>query len=456
MSENLMKYREKIDGTPGTRYIEQNEEETTPPSSRDRREWKGLDRKPSAAGSGGGDDDPVSLSESYEEKTRTPITGDIATGVVLPSAASAGSGSKASSQSADNVDSEFVATEAFVVKEELTEQEREEIRRQAGREYRDALAQSAIDAARVSVVRVRSRREKLVLWCSLISGLILVVLAVILGVVFGVVIRPQTIVENDDCLGAVRVPIFESAINASTAGAAPDNETIVPTCWANDGRGERSDVGLWYYLDGDESYVFATTCSNDNGSNARLLVFSGSSCDELKCIVSPPLHRNDSKCGENRYIMWKSMNGTRYYIYVSQVASSASGAIELTVSRRSRYDLMAEEIKKEFAINVGSPGNDRSPQVRAAEWLSGADPFIKLPILGADQQLEFQQRYALATFYFSTNGESWKDQVSFLNPVSVCEWKRDRDTGARGNLGVSCDEMGVVRDFFMGEYRKGE
>jgi Leucine-rich repeat (LRR) protein len=57
-----------------------------------------------------------------------------------------------------------------------------------------------------------------------------------------------------------------------------------------------------------------------------------------------------------------------------------------------------------------------SPQSTAFEWLAGN---ANLNSYGMAQIL---QRYALATFYFSTNGSQWKDNLLWLSDEEECTW----------------------------------
>mmetsp|Transcript_28613 Transcript_28613/g.34918 ORF Transcript_28613/g.34918 Transcript_28613/m.34918 type:complete len:475 (+) Transcript_28613:110-1534(+) len=63
--------------------------------------------------------------------------------------------------------------------------------------------------------------------------------------------------------------------------------------------------------------------------------------------------------------------------------------------------------------------NKTSPQYLAMDWITNQD--------GANMTLKevdkIRERYALAVFYYSTQGESWKHQYNFLSDKDVCEWK---------------------------------
>jgi hypothetical protein len=48
------------------------------------------------------------------------------------------------------------------------------------------------------------------------------------------------------------------------------------------------------------------------------------------------------------------------------------------------------------------------------------------------------ERYAAAVFYYSTNGENWKEQYSFLSPESVCTWNAEGEE----LFGFNCGALG--------------
>jgi hypothetical protein len=75
--------------------------------------------------------------------------------------------------------------------------------------------------------------------------------------------------------------------------------------------------------------------------------------------------------------------------------------------------------------------NPESPQYRAALWMAEDDEHpttasLSYPLNQTDLELlQFRQRYALVTFYFSTStgDKKWKDQCNFLTPsLHVCAW----------------------------------
>ncbi len=63
--------------------------------------------------------------------------------------------------------------------------------------------------------------------------------------------------------------------------------------------------------------------------------------------------------------------------------------------------------------------NPLSAQSRAKEWLLNQD----LNTNGCDGGTAISQRYGLAMFYYSTNGQSWKKSDNWLTPSShECDW----------------------------------
>lgn len=79
-----------------------------------------------------------------------------------------------------------------------------------------------------------------------------------------------------------------------------------------------------------------------------------------------------------------------------------------------------------------------TPQNKAYEWLVNDDSLQIDPCTYPT----VQQRYALATFYFSTNGDNWVDNGGWMSASQECEdW-----------LGIDCnDETGQVVFLYLGK-----
>jgi hypothetical protein len=61
-----------------------------------------------------------------------------------------------------------------------------------------------------------------------------------------------------------------------------------------------------------------------------------------------------------------------------------------------------------------------SHEYRAFYWLLDEDP-MNLDVI-REPPLLLRERFMLVHLYYSTNGESWNDQLNFLSNSSVCEW----------------------------------
>jgi Leucine-rich repeat (LRR) protein len=120
----------------------------------------------------------------------------------------------------------------------------------------------------------------------------------------------------------------------------------------------------------------------------------------------------------------------------SLAPSSAPTSVRLTDTIDS-----LKSISNEDAFN-----DVMSPQYQAAQWVSDEDP-LALPIGDA----QFVQRYILAVFYFSTNGDEWDncgrndpicggdpDEESWLSEASECVW-----------VGLNCTNNANVDQIFF-------
>ena len=68
-----------------------------------------------------------------------------------------------------------------------------------------------------------------------------------------------------------------------------------------------------------------------------------------------------------------------------------------------------------------------SPQSLAFQWVTSESEFETLPL---DRQ---QLRFALATLYYSTTGESWTNNAFWLSSVNECFWWTDSASSCRGS-----------------------
>eukprot|EP00563_Minutocellus_polymorphus_P004870 CAMPEP_0181043878 /NCGR_PEP_ID=MMETSP1070-20121207/12951_1 /TAXON_ID=265543 /ORGANISM="Minutocellus polymorphus, Strain NH13" /LENGTH=647 /DNA_ID=CAMNT_0023122253 /DNA_START=44 /DNA_END=1987 /DNA_ORIENTATION=+ len=95
-------------------------------------------------------------------------------------------------------------------------------------------------------------------------------------------------------------------------------------------------------------------------------------------------------------------------------------------------DAEREKAARAFLMTTGVSLEDDmtlsgSPQHKALKWISKEDT-RRVPIpsnpedLGTTKARKFVQRYALATFYYATEGDSWFYPFSFLSDKDECEW----------------------------------
>jgi hypothetical protein len=81
-----------------------------------------------------------------------------------------------------------------------------------------------------------------------------------------------------------------------------------------------------------------------------------------------------------------------------------------------------------------------SPQYLALTWLANNDTVDEREI----QRVE--ARYALATLYFATDGDEWKDDLHFLSPhLHECNWTTSSAADNITGQGVGCNaDMEII------------
>jgi len=91
------------------------------------------------------------------------------------------------------------------------------------------------------------------------------------------------------------------------------------------------------------------------------------------------------------------------------------------IEPNKRITILNKRLKK---VSGNSINNIKIPQGQAAEWLFSVDSINQ-----CDPTVE--QRYALAVFYFSTNGDDWYKNTGWLTAESECTW-----------FAIECDDLG--------------
>jgi hypothetical protein len=90
---------------------------------------------------------------------------------------------------------------------------------------------------------------------------------------------------------------------------------------------------------------------------------------------------------------------------------------------------------------------DSSPQFFALTWLVNNDTVDEREI----QRIE--ARYALATLFFSTNGDEWKDDLHFLSPqLHECKWTTSSAADNISGQGVGCNADMEIISLVIGTY----
>lgn len=114
-----------------------------------------------------------------------------------------------------------------------------------------------------------------------------------------------------------------------------------------------------------------------------------------------------------------------------------------------RFSDICDEIRSHFESPTLEQDltNPESPQYRAVLWMAQEDEHpttakLSYPLNQTSLDvLEFRQRYALATLYYSTGDEKWKDRCNFLTPsLHVCDWRcswNATDTIVAAHFGLS-------------------
>jgi hypothetical protein len=91
--------------------------------------------------------------------------------------------------------------------------------------------------------------------------------------------------------------------------------------------------------------------------------------------------------------------------------------------------------------------DDSSPQFFALSWLANNDTVDERDIP------RVEARYALATLYFATNGDEWKDDLHFLSPqLHECNWTTSSAAYIISGQGVGCNADMEIISLVIGTY----
>lgn len=113
----------------------------------------------------------------------------------------------------------------------------------------------------------------------------------------------------------------------------------------------------------------------------------------------------------------------------------------------SRIDQTTDYLAKYGFVERAVLNDASSPQAMAANWIANKDEFeIAVPTFSGGgnggapySETRFAERWALAVFYYSTGGPSWRYQLNFLEPIDHCDWYQTfmDPTGSIIKMGVT-------------------
>jgi hypothetical protein len=109
----------------------------------------------------------------------------------------------------------------------------------------------------------------------------------------------------------------------------------------------------------------------------------------------------------------------------------------------SRFNLFLEALLvQEPGLEVSVLTNPSTPQWEALSWLVFEDTSNMDPETAPGRDI--LERFVLATFYFATNGDNWKDKFNFLQETSVCAWNNGATIQDNSFRGIQCNGSGQV------------
>jgi hypothetical protein len=82
--------------------------------------------------------------------------------------------------------------------------------------------------------------------------------------------------------------------------------------------------------------------------------------------------------------------------------------------------------------------DNSSPQYKAFNWLANIDEYTARDEIEAIEDHELVERYALAVLYYENLGQTWNNQLKFLESISACAWNNGIDSVKETALGIYC------------------
>jgi hypothetical protein len=129
--------------------------------------------------------------------------------------------------------------------------------------------------------------------------------------------------------------------------------------------------------------------------------------------------------------------------------TTGSPTVAPTRYTTSDFDGLLNWIGPLVTDNIQTLQDPTTPQYVAFDWLANVDGYKASDDFFITPEQVFIERYVLALLYFSTNGNSWKNQYNFTLPRSICDWN---DEGGDGVRGVLCNEKLYVEQLLIRKF----
>jgi hypothetical protein len=124
----------------------------------------------------------------------------------------------------------------------------------------------------------------------------------------------------------------------------------------------------------------------------------------------------------------------------------------LSPTKPSRFDLFLEALlvqDPDLEVSVFTNSGTSTPQYRALSWLANEDALNLDPETAPGRDI--LERFVLVTFFFSTDGDNWRNTFKFLQKRSVCEWNNGEPLDSDLFGGIVCNGSGQVATLSMGK-----
>lgn len=132
-------------------------------------------------------------------------------------------------------------------------------------------------------------------------------------------------------------------------------------------------------------------------------------------------------------------NGThRLVLWVNQESAWSDPNVDWLAVHFQREATRFEYLSSLLSPIFSDLSEPSPTQIQALVWLS-SDDLSDWSVFDDDEIIE---RYILALFYFSTNGDLWSNNNEWLSAIHVCSW-----------YGILCWEGKRVTDLFLGTFR---